>query len=202
MTDSEARLFTRTRPQAASSTNLVIALLASFAIGCGAVSKPVRTATARADGAVHVRVEGPNSVELWQADGSAKRVCAAPCERDVQAKGARFEARVIDLPDSPTFDLPPSPKGLVLKVEPAPRVLLGLGAVTGTVGGAVMIIGGAIALGDALGGNSDLEGAALGGGITAAIGSAVLAAGIVLAALSGTRVNIREAMREPLTVQF
>ncbi len=95
-----------------------------------------------------------------------------------------------DMPDSPEMTLPTSRK-LVMKVEPAPRVLLGLGIVTGTAGSMGMLIGGVL-IGMDQAGNRDLDGATLPGGITIAGGSAVLAAGIVLAALSGTRVEVVE----------
>lgn len=173
----------------------------SFALACGSVHTAGAPRGPVASSQVVVKVEAPRGVSLWHADPGAERiVCAAPCSEQVDV-GGRYEARVADLPDSPTFEIPASQRGAIVRVEPGPPVLPGLGVVTGTVGAAAMVIGGAFALGDLLG-DEDLAGAALPGGIVVAAGGAVLAAGIVLAALSGTHVDVREALRQPGTVRF
>lgn len=162
-------------------------------VGCSSVGPPPAVKAPVADGAsikVEVQTAG-TGIELWSVD-AAQKICTAPCTADLVAGDAHYEARVVDLPDSPPFRVPKSERAVV-EVRPAAKVLPGLGAVTGTVGAAAMIIGGAFALGDALGDNPDLDGAALPGGLTAAAGGAVLAAGIVMVILSGTRVELHEA---------
>ncbi|NUP09610.1 MAG: hypothetical protein HOW73_26490 [Polyangiaceae bacterium] len=198
------------------------AVLLAFAAGwtaCGSVRGPVALKGPAASGAVSVAVDAPKGVELWREEASSAPgepslpvpVCAAPCAAEVLPGGARFQARVIDMPDSPPFDIPKTSRGAIVRVEPAPPVLPGLGAVTGTVGAAAMVIGGVFVAGDAFedDGLEDIEGdegdfndTALPGGIMIVAGGAVLAAGIVLAALSGTHVQIKEATRARWTVSF
>lgn len=163
-------------------------------IGCGGVSMP-KTLKGPASDAVPVRIEGPPRSELWDVQEVPAEVCGLPCSTTL-IPGRSYETRISDLPDSPTFGVPRTSRGVNVRVETGPKVLPGLGVVTSTVGAAVMVVGGAIVLGDVLG-DEDFAGAALGGGITVAIGSAVLAAGIVLAALSGTHVIVQEARSGP-----
>lgn len=162
--------------------------------GCGSVSMPQALKGPRAE-TVPARIDGPPGVRLWQRDEPAAEVCALPCSTTLQP-GRSYEARVVDLPDSPAFSVPSTARGVNVRVQVGPKVLPGLGVVTSTVGAAVMVVGGAIVLGDVVG-DEDFAGAAPAGGITVAIGSAVLAAGIVLAALSGTHVIIEESKTGP-----
>jgi len=160
-------------------------------IGCGSASVPSEIKHPSRTGAAALKMEAPAGVELWRVDGDREAVvCVAPCSAEVSPKGQRFEARVREMPDSPSIVLPPSDR-LVVKVETAPRVLLGLGVVTGTAGTMGMLVGGLL-IGLDQSGNRDLAATTLSGGIILAAGSAVLAAGIVLAALSGTHVEVTE----------
>lgn len=173
-----------------------LALLGGLAlVGCGGVSMP-KTLKGPPSDAVPVRIEGPPRSELWDIAEVPAEVCGLPCSTTL-IPGRDYEARIADLPDSPAFEVPRTSRGVNVRVEAGPRVLPGLGVVTSTVGAAVMVVGGAIVLGDVLG-DEDFAGAALGGGVTVAIGSAVLAAGIVLAALSGTHVIVQESRKGPV----
>lgn len=174
-------------------------LACAWLSACGGVH-PAKAVSSPASGeAIRVKVEGPRGVELWSAAPAPARVCAAPCEATLPA--GVYEARVTDLPDSPLFELPRSARGAVVEVRPGPKVMPGLAAVTTTVGAATLLMGGAFALAD-VGGNRDLTGAALPGGITAIVGGGVLAAGLVFVALSGTHVQLREALSAPTRVHF
>jgi hypothetical protein len=165
---------------------------APFAAGCGAVrtAEPIRGP--RTEEPVRVRVQSPRPVELWSAgtDDSA-RVCKSPCDERVPVEGRQFEVRVAELPDSPRFVIPPTTRGALVRVQPSRQALVGAGATLGTLGGAGMVVGGVIALAD-VAGNENFARAAAGGLITVAVGSAVLAGGIVCAALGGTEVDIVE----------
>ncbi len=161
---------------------------------CGAASVPAQLKSPSKDGQTRVELKAAANVELWrEAPGPDAFVCAAPCKATVTAGGQSYQARVRDMPDSPAVELPASQR-VVIKVETAPPVFPGLGTVISTVGATTMVIGGVLVLADQAG-NPELAGTTLGGAITAAAGSAVLAAGLVFVALSGTRVEVLEATR-------
>lgn len=172
--------------------------LALLLVGCGSVRQ---VGAASAPAAVHAEEEGgaklhldaPRGVSLLVTHGDDERarvLCTSSCDVTTEFPNSVFRAAVTDLPDSPAFSLPPGTKRARIGVETAPKVLPGLGAVVGTVGGAAMLVGGVVSIGDAAG-VDDLSGTAVGGLITVAAGSAVLAAGLVLAGLSGTHVEVR-----------
>lgn len=165
------------------------------ACGCGGVTRVGSALPGPAgDRRVDLHVEAPRNVAIVArpAAGPATVLCRGRC--DVRAEvDVAYRAEVPDLPDSPAFALAPDRASTVIAVRPAPKVLPGLGGAIGTIGGGAMLAGGAVAAGDWLG-SSDLAGAAPSGLITAAIGSAALAAGVVLAALSGTRVDIERGV--------
>ncbi len=154
--------------------------------GCGAVSGPDQVRGAIAPTST-VRFTSPEAAELW----AEERVCRSPCERQLDVRGKTFEVRVPERPDPPTFALPPSDRTLVVQVHPSSPALVGAGATLGVVGGGALLVGGGVALLD-VSGREDFAGTAPSGLITAAIGGAVLAGGIVCAALSGTRVTLKE----------
>ena len=174
---------------------------AAWLCACGSVRGPARIVSPATADSVRVKVEAPRGVELWRVgEGGDSRVCSAPCESVIEG-AAELEARVVDLPDSPRFQVPPSASGIIVEVLPGAKVMPGLAAVTSTVGAAAMLVGGAFALAD-VAGNRDLEGAALPGAITAVVGGGILAAGLVFVHLSGTHVKLREALATPGRVQF
>ncbi len=166
-------------------------------VGCGSAHVPSTVQRPSRTGSVALRVDAPAGVEVWRRDANgASVVCVAPCRTDVSPVGQTFEARVRDMPDSPPMDLPSS-EALVMKVETAPRVLLGLGVVTSTAGTMAMVIGGLLIALDQSG-NQDLAGTTGPAAITLAAGSAVLSAGIVLTLISGTHVRVTEPTRSAL----
>lgn len=170
-------------------------LLAS--VGCGSAHVPAAVARPSRTGTVALRVDAPAGVELWRRDDQgASVVCVAPCTADVVPVGQTFEARVREMPDSPAMALPSS-EALVMKVETAPRVLLGLGVVTSTAGAMGMVIGGLL-IGLDQSGNEDVAGTTVPAAITVAGSSVVLSAGIVLALISGTHVKVTEPTRSAL----
>ncbi len=169
---------------------VALALIGSLALACGSVHAPTRLRGPAATADVRVRVVAPRGVHL-ERTADERDTCAAPCTTSLPPK-TELRAIVAERPDSPPFSVPDTSRGAIVKVSPAPRVLPGLGVVTSTAGAASMLIGGAVIIGD-LAGAPDLQGTAAAGGITIAIGSAILAAGIVMTALSGTHVDIREA---------
>jgi hypothetical protein len=171
-----------------SGTYAELMVLAVSLSGCGSVTSTLGAASAPVGGQVTIDVKAESNVELWQLAPSPARVCVAPCKASVDANGT-FEARVMEMPDSPPFALGGAPT-IELQVSPAPAVLPSLGVVTSVVGGAGMAIGGTFAIVDVAGDSPDFEGAAMPGGLTVLAGSAVLAAGIVMYALSGTRVTL------------
>jgi hypothetical protein len=174
-------------------------LLASAA--CGSAHVPSAVQQPSQTGAVVLKVEAPAGVEVWRRDASgASVVCVAPCSAEVVPAGQTFEARVRDMPDSPVMSLPSS-EALVMKVETAPRVLLGLGVVTGTAGTMGMVIGGLL-IGLDQSGNEDVAGTTVPAAITLAASSVVLSAGIVLTLISGTHVKVTEPTRSALRGVF
>lgn len=177
--------------------------LALLLVGCGSVRQVGATAApavhAEEEGVAQVRLDAPRGVSLLVTHGDDERarvLCTSSCDVTTEVPGSVFRAAVTDLPDSPAFALPPGTKRARIGVETAPKVLPGLGAVVGTVGGAAMFVGGVVALGDAAG-VDDLSGTAVGGVVTVAAGSAVLAAGLVLVGLSGTHVEVRRTASGP-----
>jgi hypothetical protein len=184
-----------------SAGKLLRGFLLAF-VGCGSTHVPSEIKRPSPSGRVALQVDAPKGVELWRRDASgASVVCVAPCSAEVEAAGGSFEARVRDMPDSPTMTLPAS-EALVMKVETAPPVLLGLGVVTGTAGAMGMVIGGLL-IGLDQAGNQDVAGTTVPAAITLAASSVVLSAGIVLTLISGTHVHVsepaRSAMRGVLT---
>jgi hypothetical protein len=170
-------------------------LLAACSAGCGSVEKPAAL-RGSPTASVDVRVSSPRPVELW----SDERVCRSPCEKRVEVQGKTFEVRVPELPDSPTFELPETDRDLLVQVHPSRHELVGAGATLGVLGGGATIAGGGAAVLD-LAGNDDFQGALGAGLITAASGLAVVAGGIVCAALSGTSVTLKE-LAEAGTFRF
>lgn len=169
---------------------LALALIGSLALACGSVRSPAHLKGPAAKADVRVRIVAPRGVRL-ERTASEQDLCAAPCITSLPPR-TELRAIVAERPDSPPFSVPDTSRGAIVKVSPAPRVLPGLGVITSTVGAASMLIGGAVVIGD-VAGAPDLQGTATAGGITIAIGSAILAAGIVMSALSGTHVDVREA---------
>jgi hypothetical protein len=173
-------------------------------IGCGSTHVPSEVKRPSTTGRVALQVKAGQGVELWRRDATgASVVCVAPCQTEVVPGGQTFEARVRDMPDSPAMTLPES-EALVMKVETAPRVLLGLGVVTSTAGTMGMVVGGLL-IGLDQSGNEDVAGTTAPAAITLAVGSAVLSAGIVLTLISGTHVRVDEPTRRALmrgVVQF
>ena len=168
-----------------------------LALGCGSAHAPSAAEHPSRTGAVALRVDAPAGVEVWRRDeNGASVVCVAPCTADVVPAGQTFEARVRDMPDSPPVALPAS-EALVMKVEPAPRVLLGLGVVTSTVGTMGRVVGGLL-IGLDQSGNEDAAGTTVPAAITLAAGSAVLSAGVVLTLISGTHVKVTEPTKSAL----
>lgn len=170
-------------------------------VACGSAHVPPRVQRPSQTGTVALRVDAPAGVEVWRHDATgASVVCVAPCSADVVPAGQTFEARVRDMPDSPAMGLPSS-EALVMKVETAPRVLLGLGVVTGTAGTMGMVIGGLL-IGLDQSGNEDVAGTTVPAAITLAASSVVLSAGIVLTMISGTHVKVTETERAALLGVF
>jgi hypothetical protein len=161
-------------------------LALSLAAGCGSVKSPEPVLGAPAE-TVAVRVSSPSPVELW----SDERVCRSPCNRTIDVRNKEFEVRVPEMPDSPRFEIPETDREVIVQVRPAHYELIGAGATLGVLGGGAMIAGGGAALLD-VAGREDFQGALGPGLITAAIGGALLAGGIVCAALSGTSVTMKE----------
>jgi hypothetical protein len=161
-------------------------LAVCFTAGCGSVKSPEPVLGAPTD-TVAVRVSSPSPVELW----SDERVCRSPCTRNLDVRNKTFEVRVPELPDSPSFEIPETDRDVIVQVHPSRYELIGAGATLGVLGGGAMIAGGGAALLD-VAGREDFQGALGPGLITAAIGGALLAGGIVCAALSGTSVTMKE----------
>jgi hypothetical protein len=155
-------------------------------LACGSVQKPEQVRGKPRD-PVDVRLSSPQPVELW----SDAAICRSPCERTLAVEGKEFEVRVPELPDPPRFELPRTDREVLVQVHPPPHELIGAGATLGVLGGGAMIAGGGAAILDIVG-REDFQGALTPGLITVASGAAVLAGGIVCAALGGTRVTVKE----------
>jgi hypothetical protein len=155
-------------------------------LGCGSVQRPAELRGRPAD-PVAVRFSSPRPAELW----SDSRICRGPCERTLAVADTTYEVRVPELPDSPRFELPATDREVLVQVHPSHVELVGAGATLGAIGGGTIVAGGGAALLDVVG-RDDFQGAMAPGLIAAASGGALLAGGIVCAALSGTSVTLKE----------
>lgn len=161
-------------------------VLATTLVGCGSVQRPAELRGRPTDRLV-VRVSSPRPAELW----AEEKVCNTPCERSLPADATRYELRVPELPDSPSFELPSTDRELLIQARPSHLELVGAGATLGVIGAGTLITGAGAAALDAAG-REDFQGALGPGLIAAASGGAILAGGIVCAVLSGTSVTIKE----------
>lgn len=164
----------------------VLVALAAAVLGCGSVQRPAEL-RGKPAGQVRVRVSSPRPAELW----SDEKICVAPCERTLEVAGRAYEVRVPELPDSPSFEIPATDREILVQAHPSRVALVGAGATLGVLGGGTILAGGGAALLD-VAGREDFQGALSPGLIAAASGGALLAGGIVCAALSGTSVTLKE----------
>lgn len=152
-----------------------------------------------------MHVETPAAITLLRQvggarDGAPTAVCEAPCDRVVEGRADhQYFVEGAGVPRSGPFDLGETGSWKIV-VDPGSSAQRYAGIPLAVFGGVGAVVGSALMVGRAFDDGYD-DGLFLGGGVSLAVGLAVLTTGIVLMATSGTGVEVHR-LADATTMSF